>query len=134
MIVRQTAARHGRRPYPRDRARMLVLGGGRRLVYLPSARAAEIMSAWSGGAAISWEVDDYSGKPHSIHFMPASDGNGGYKLKLNGGRPWIGIPTTAVGAAVPEPAKEAEEIDVLPSIVSVKLPFEFQVTDARSPS
>jgi hypothetical protein len=106
---------------------MLVAAGGKKIIYLPSSAAAAVMAEWSRGATVSWETDDDTGKPHTIHFTPANDGERGYTLKLNGGRPWIDIPTYAVGAAVPERAKEAEEIDVLASIVSVKLPFEFQV-------
>jgi hypothetical protein len=110
---------------------MMVLGGGKRLVYLPSAAAAAIMVEWHGGATISWEVDDRSGKPHTVHLMPAKDGESGYQLLRDRYRHWLNMPTSAVGAAVPEPAREAEELDVLPSIVSVRVPFEFRAADGQ---
>jgi hypothetical protein len=106
---------------------MLVVGGGSRLIYLPSTAAAEIMSGWDRGATVDWEVDDYSGQPHTVHLMPATNG-AGFKLKHNGYRYWLSMSTSSVGKAVPRRAQAVNELDVLPSIISVRVPFEFQVS------
>ena len=127
MIVRQHKRGRGRQPFPRDRARMLVVNGGRQLIYLPSTTAAEIMSEWDHGATVDWEVDDYSGCPHTVHFMPATNG-ASFKLKHDGHRHWLSLPTSSVGKAVPRRAQAVEELDVLPSIISVRVPFKFQVS------
>lgn len=108
----------------RDEARMSVTGGGTRLAYLPSAAAIEVIAKWPHGADMEWEVDDATLQPVSIHLTPAPDN--GIPLKLRDGqRPNFNFSTAAVGAAVPDHARAAEEVEVSASRITVQIPFKF---------
>jgi hypothetical protein len=117
----------GRNGYSRDQARMGVIKGDKTyLYYYPSAAAVEVAAEWDDGAAVSWELDDYTSRPIALHLTPALDGLGLKLRAQNGGRPFFSVPTSAVGRVVYARPQAVEEVEVSPSLITVRVPFEFE--------
>src|SRR5215831_17145003 len=117
-----------RRQYPRDVARMTIVERGCYLYYFGSVGATKAISEWPYGALIAWETDN-KGRPHTLHLTPAPDDCGvGRRLrKYNGDRPYLSIPTSAVGLAVGLRSQFVEEIEISPNAILIRLPlFEFR--------
>jgi hypothetical protein len=126
---------------------MNVIEGGCYLEYYPSAAAMSVISTWKSGAIIRWEVDPETQKPRTVHLVPATAANKtnpivdgwqrlapvrSYKLKAYGHqRPHLSVPTREVGAAVRSSPRAVEEVEVSPSIISVRVPFAFRVAKHR---
>lgn len=119
------STRRGRQAYPRERARMTIVNRGRYFYYFGSVGATEAISEWPFGALIAWETDS-NGRPHTMHLKPALDGGGRRLRKYNGDRPYLSIPTSAIGLAVGPRSQFVEEIEISPNAILVRLPFEFR--------
>jgi hypothetical protein len=113
----------------RDEARMSVLSGGSYLNYRPSAAAVEVITSWQHGADIEWEVDDETRQPRSIHLTPAPRNGLALNVK-DSKRPFFNFSTAAVGMAEPDCAQAADEVEVSPSRITVRIPFAFTRGDS----
>lgn len=131
MLVRVTrgAYRRGRLRLcrsPPDVAKMGITNRGWRLAYHPSSRAREQLTAWEHGSVAEFVVDDATRQPTALRLKPAASGERGFWV-YDGQRPYLSIPTRAVGMVVQGKPQPAEEVEVSPSLIEVRIPFAFAV-------
>jgi hypothetical protein len=96
------------------------------LDYHPGPAAAEVLMEWKR-ALVEFEVDGETRKPRALRLTQALAGQFAYKVRLHGSRrrPWLSIPTFAVGWA-PASDPQAVEETVSANEIVVGIPFEFR--------
>jgi len=95
------------------------------LDYHPGPAAAEVLMEWKR-VVVEFGLDE-SRKPRTVRLTQAQAGYFGYKVRLYGSqrRPWLSIPTFAVGYAPASDPRVVEET-VSENEIVVSLPFEFR--------
>jgi hypothetical protein len=111
---------------------MGITNRGWRLSYHPSLRAEAQLAEWEQGCVAEFVVDDTTGQPAALRLKPAAPGERGFNLRVYDTKwPFLSIPTRRVGMVVQSAPQAAEEVEVSPSVIEVRIPFEFRITDAR---
>jgi hypothetical protein len=109
---------------------MRVTKDGKYIFYHPSAEAANIIDSWPGGAVLDWDVDDEDRHPRAIRLTPATPGNG-LSVRKYYDRPFISLPTSAVGVARYRRPVDVEE-SVSPCEIVVGIQFEFRIHNVQA--
>lgn len=102
---------------------MSVLTSGH-LGYHSRPAAGEILREWKR-VLVEFDLDE-NHKPLTVHLTQAPSGRG-YKVRLHDGerRPWIPIPTSAVGRAAPSDPQGVQET-ISANEITVTIPFGFR--------
>jgi hypothetical protein len=126
MRIRHTSRRRsdGGPPRPLDHAGMSLVSRGKYAHFYCSAATEKIIHPWLHGAAIEFDVDDETGRPHTIYLTRASEGQGVKLRSRPNQRPFLPIPTRAVGALQSSASGQitVEEIVISESEIAVKVP------------
>src|SRR5262245_35223183 len=126
MRVRQQYGQSARSRH--EEAWMSVLASGH-LGYHSGPAAGEVLKEWKR-VLVDFDLDE-NHKPLAVRLTQAPAGQRGYKVRLHDGqrRPWLPIPTTAVGRAAASDPQVVQET-IFENEIVVGIPFEFGVSEA----
>jgi hypothetical protein len=115
-------------PKALDHGVMSVVARGKYNHYYPSASVEAIIRAWPHGVAIEFEVDDDTRRV-TVYLSPASDGQGIKLRSRETQRPFLPIPTRAIGTLQGGQKVIIEEVVISDREIAVNTPFTPRASD-----